>query len=211
MTSNLTRWSGPALMLGGLLWGLTYLTELVIGVTAGEATYNRAEPSASVLEWFWPALFMGAVFFLGVGLLGVWARLEGRSPILGILGALVACVAIVAASINLVLLTGVTGEPTASDGLGFAGVLGVLIGSTLLGTASLRAKVLPCWTRFVLTFLILAFIPAIIVTIPLEGVVPDYVIADLPFLVVGAVLATVGYAMLEARTSAASRPAPMTG
>ena len=36
MSSNLMRWCGPALILGGLLWVLTYLTEIVIGVTAGE-------------------------------------------------------------------------------------------------------------------------------------------------------------------------------
>ncbi len=211
MSSTLMRWGGPALILGGLLWGLTYLTELVIGVTAGEAVYDRADPSASVLEWFWPAFFMGAIFFLGVGLLGVWTRLEGRSKILGTLGALLACVAIGAASINLVLLSGITGKPTASDGLGFAGVLGILIGAMLLGIATLRVKVLPRWARFVLTFLIFAFVPAILVTIPLEGVVPDYVIADLPFPVVGAVLASVGYTMLEARTTAVGRPAPMAG
>jgi len=206
--SNVKRWGGPALILGGLLWGLTYLTEIIIGVTQGEDVYNRADPSASVLEWFWPAFFMGAVLFLGIGLLGVWARLEGRSRMFGFAGAFLASVAIVAASINLVLLAGVTGEPTAADGLGFAGVLGVLIGATLLGSATIRAKVLPRWSRFVLTFLFFAFVPAIMVTIPLEGVVPDYVIADLPFPVVGAVLASVGYAMLEGRTSNIHRPAP---
>jgi hypothetical protein len=210
MLSNLMRWGGPALIIGGLLWGLTYLTEIIIGVTRGEDVYNRADPSASVLEWFWPAFFMGAVLFLGIGLLGVWARLEGRSRMLGFAGALLACTAIAAASINLVLLTGVTGEPTAADGLGFVGVMGVLIGATFLGIASIRAKVLPRWSRFVLTFLFFAFVPAIIVTIPLEGVVPDYVIADLPFPVVGAVLALVGYAMLEGRASEIRRPAPMT-
>ena len=211
MSSNVIRWGGPALILGGLLWGLTYLTELVIGVTAGEEAYNRADPSASVLEWFWPAFFMGAIVFLGVGLLGVRARLEGRSRILGIVGALLACIAIVAASINLVLLTGITGTPTAADVLGFAGVLGILIGATLLGIATLRAGVLPRWARFALTFTAVAFFPAILATIPLEGVAPDYVIADLPFLVVGAVLAAVGYAMLPGRMSAVSRPALAAG
>ncbi len=211
MSSNLIRWGGPALILGGLLWGLTYLTELIIGFAEGEETYNRADPGASVLEWFWPAFFMGAIFFLGLGLLGIWARLEGRSPIAGTLGAALACVAMVAGSINLGLLTGVTGEPTAHDGLGFAGVIGILLGSTLMGIATIRTNVLPRWARFVLTFLVFAFIPAIIVTIPLEGVLPDYVIADLPFPVVGAVLAIVGYAMLEDRPTAVDRPAPMAG
>ena len=195
------------MMLGGLLWVLTYVVEIIIGVTAGEAAYNRADPGASLLEWLWPAFFMGAIFFLGIGLLGVWARLQGRAKILGLLGALLACVAIVAVSINLVMLTGISGEPTASDDLGFLGVIGTLGGSVLLGIATLRAKVLPRWARFTLTLLPLAFIPAIIATFPLESVLPEYVAADLPFPVVGAVLATVGYAMLAERTNEAGRTA----
>ena len=195
------------MMLGGLLWVLTYVVEIIIGVTAGEAAYNRADPGASLLEWLWPAFFMGAIFFLGIGLLGVWARLQGRAKLLGFLGALLACVAIVAVSINLVMLTGISGEPTASDDLGFLGVIGTLGGSVLLGIATLRAKVLPRWARFTLTLLPLAFIPAIIATFPLESVLPEYVAADLPFPVVGAVLATVGYAMLAERTNEAGRTA----
>lgn len=202
MKSNLIRWGGPAMMLGGLLWVLTYVVEIVIGVTLGEAVYSRPDASASLLEWLWPAFFMGAIFFLGVGLLGIHARLQGRAKIPGLLGALLACVAIVAASINLVTLSGISGEPTASDGLGFIGVLGTLGGSVLLGIATLRAKVLPRPARFTLTFLPLAFIPAIIVTIPLESIVPDYVIADLPFPVVGLVLVTIGYAVLDSRGDA---------
>ena len=207
MSLKLIRWGGPALILGGMLWVLTYVVEIILGVTAGEAAYNRAEPSASVLEWLWPASFMGAILFLGVGLLGVQARLQGRAKILGLLGALLACVAIAAVSINLVLLAGTSGEPTASDDLGFLGVVGTLGGSILLGIATLRAKVLPRWARFVLTLTPFAFIPAIIATIPLASVAPDYVIADLPFPVVGAVLATVGYAMLAERTNEADRTA----
>ena len=207
MSSKLIRWRGPAMMLGGLLWVLTYVVEIIIGVTAGEAAYNRADPSASLLEWLWPAFFMGAIFFLGIGLLGVWARVETRSKKLGTAGALLASVAIAAASINLALLTGVSGEATALDGLGFLGVIGIISGSILLGIATLRAKVLPRWSRVVLTLTPFAFVPAIIATIPLESVAPEYVIADLPFPVVGAVLATVGYAMLAERTNEAGRTA----
>ncbi len=195
------------MMLGGLLWILTYVVEIVIGVTLGAETYSQADPSASLLEWLWPVFFMGAIFFLGVGLLGVRARLEGRSKKLGIAGALLAAVAVVAASINLVLLAGVFGEATALDGLGFLGVIGVIFGAILLGIATLRARVLPRWARLVLTMTPLAFIPAIIVTIPLESVLPEYVIADLPFPVVGTVLATVGYAILKNRMNEAGRPA----
>ena len=207
MALKLIRWGGPALILGGMLWVLTYVVEIILGVTAGEAAYNRADPGASPLVWLWGASFMGAILLLGIGLLGVWARLQSRAKILGLPGALLACVAIVAASINLVLLAGTSGEPTASDDLGFLGVVGTLGGSILLGIATLRAKVLPRWARFVLTLTPFAFVPAIIATIPLASVAPDYVIADLPFPVVGLVLATVGYAMLADRASRAGRPA----
>ncbi len=210
MSSNLIRWAGPTMMLGGTLWILTYVVEIVIGVTFGEVAYNAVDPSASVIEWLWPAFFMGAIFFLGVGLLGVQARLEGRSKKLGIVGTLLASIAIGAASINLVLLAGIFDKATALDGLGFLGVLGTLGGSILLGIATLRAKVLPRWARVVLTLTPFAFIPAIIATIPLASFAPDYAIADLPFAVVGAVFATVGYAMLAERTSKAGRPVRMS-
>lgn len=205
MPSNLIRWGGPAMLLGGLLWILTYVVEIVIGVTLGPETYSQADPSASLFEWLWPVFFMGAIFFLGVGLLGVRARLEGRSKKLGIAGALLAAVAVVAASINLLLLAGVFGEATALDSFGFLGVIGVIFGAILLGIATLRARVLPRWARLVLTMTPLAFIPAIVVTIPLESVLPEYVIADLPFPVVGAGLATVGYAILKNRMNKAGR------
>jgi len=195
------------MMVGGLLWILTYCTEILIGVTLGEEVYKSVDASRSALEWLWPAFFMGAIFFLGMGLLGVRARLEGRSRKLGIAGALAASVAIAAASINLVLLLGILGKATALDGLGFAGVLAILGGATLMGIATLRAKVLPRWTRFALALTPFAFIPAIIATIPLESVAPDYVIADLPFPVVGAVLAGVGYGMLMNMPSESARPA----
>lgn len=208
MASNLIRWGGPALMLGGLLWVLTYLVEIIFGMTAGEAAYMRADVSASILVWLWGVLFMSALFFLGVGLLGVRARLEGRSKVLGVVGALLACVAIFAASINLVTLMGIFGEATANDGLGFLGVIGTLGGSLILGIAALRAKVLPRWARFVLMLTPFAFVPAIIVTIPLASVAPEYVVADFPFPVVGIVLATVGYALYDEKRDPLSKPRP---
>jgi hypothetical protein len=150
MSSKLIRWGGPAIMLGGLLWIFTYVTEIAVGLMLGLETYLQPDASASLLEWLWPVFFMGALFFLGVGLLGVRVRLEGRSKKLGIAGAILAFVAVGAASINLVLLAGVFGEPLAHDDIGFLGVIGVMLGSVLMGVAALRAKVLPHWTLFTL-------------------------------------------------------------
>ncbi|CAN5869663.1 hypothetical protein BH23ACT11_BH23ACT11_13380 [soil metagenome] len=210
MSSKLIRWGGPAMMLGGLLWILTYLTEIAVGLTLGLETYLQADPSAALLVWLWPVFFMGGIFCLGVGLLGVRARLEGRSKKLGIAGTILASVAIAAASVNLVLLSGVFGEPTARDEIGFLGVIGIMLGSVLMGVAAVRAKVFQRWARVALALTPLAFVPAIIATIPLESIVPEYVIADLPFPVVGAVLATVGYAMIVDKPAEARDPAQTT-
>lgn len=166
--------------------------EILIGVLLGEATYASPDVSSSWLVWLWPATFMAAIFCLATGLLGVAAQIGRRGRVLAVLGGLVAFVALAASSVNIVRLTGVVGEPTASDGLGFLGVIGVLGGSVLLGAATLRGKVLRRSARLTLVLLPLAFVPAIIATIPLEAVAPDYVVADLPFPVVGLVLATVG-------------------
>lgn len=188
----LAHHAGPALVVGGLLWVATYVVEILIGVLLGEATYASPDTSSSWLVWLWPATFMAAIFCLATGLLGVAAQIGRRGRVLAVLGGLVAFVALAASSVNIVRLTGVVAEPTASDSLGFLGVIGVLGGSVLLGAATLRGKVLRRRARLTLVLLPLAFVPAIIATIPLEAVAPDYVVADLPFPIVGLVLATVG-------------------
>jgi hypothetical protein len=184
--------AGDGLLVGGLFWVATYVVEILIGTTLGEATYNAPENSSSWLVWLWPATFFAATFCLAAGVVGVAVQVGRRGRALAVIGGLVAFVALAASLANLVKLTGVVGEPTASDGLGFLGVVGVLLGSVLVGAATLRGKVLRRGAGLTLALLPLAFVPAIIATIPLGSVVPDYVVADLPFPVVGLVLAAVG-------------------
>ncbi|MCA1784043.1 MAG: hypothetical protein ABR500_01660 [Dermatophilaceae bacterium] len=188
----LAHHAGATLLIGGLLWVAAYIVEILIGVFLGEATYAAADPSSSWLVWLWPATFMGAIFFLATGLLGVAAQIGRRGRVLAVLGAVLALVALGASLVNLVRLTGVAGEPTASDSLGFLGVIGVMGGSVLLGSGALRGKVLRRRAALTLALLPLAFVPAILATIPLETIAPDYVVADLPFPFVGLALATVG-------------------
>lgn len=195
----LAHHAGSTLLVGGLLWVATYVVEILIGVVLGETAYSSPELSSSWLVWLWPATFMGAIFLLATGLLGVAAQVGRRGGVLAVLGGVLALVALGASLVNLVRLTGVAGEPTASDDLGFLGVIGVLGGSVLLGIAALRSEVLRRRTALTLALLPLAFIPAIIATIPLEAVAPDYVVADLPFPFVGLTLATVGITLRRAR------------
>lgn len=53
-----------------------------------------------------------------------------------------------------------------------------------------------------------AFIPAIMVTIPLASIAPEYVVADFPFPVVGVVLAVVGYALYNEKREPLVEPRP---
>ncbi|QIK75430.1 hypothetical protein [Nocardioides piscis] len=191
--------SGPLLVAGGLSWVATYVVEVLIGVTLGEEVHASPELSSSVLVWLWPATFMAAIFFLGAGLLGVGMQVGRRARVLAASGGLLALVACGASLVNLVKLTGVVGEMDASDRLGFLGVIGVLGGSVVLGVAAIRGRALSPNVRLTLALLPLSFVPAIIATIPLEGVAPDYVVADLPFPVVGLVLAVVGLALSRQR------------
>lgn len=197
LSQTLAHHAGTGLLVGGLLWLTTYVVEILIGVRLGEAAYADPEISSSWLVWSWPATFVAATLFLATGLLGVAAQIGPRGRLLAGLGALLALVAFGASAVNLVGLFGVVGDPAASDDLGFLGVIGVLGGSVILGAAAGRAQVLPRRVRLTLTLLPLAFVPAILATIPLEKVAPDYVVADLPFPVVGLVLAAVGVALLR--------------
>jgi hypothetical protein len=207
----LAHHAGSSLLIGGLLWVATYIVEILIGAFLGEATYASPEVSTSWLVWLWPATFMGAIFFLAIGLLGVAVQIGRRGRVLAVLGGVLALVALGASLVNLVRLTGVTGEPTASDDLGFLGVIGVLGGSVLLGTGALRGKVLRRRAALTLALLPLAFVPAILATIPLESVTPDYVVADLPFPIVGLVLAAVGITLHRDRAYSPATPATSTG
>jgi hypothetical protein len=192
--------AGVLLVVGGLLWVTTYVVEILIGVLLGEATYVAADPSSSWLVWLWPATFMAAVLGLAAGVIGVACRVGRRGRVVAVLGAALAVVALTAAAVNLVRLTGVTGEVTASDDLGFLGVVGVLGGSILVGAAGLRGRAVPRRAGWTLALLPLAFVPAILATFPLASVAPEYVVADLPFPVVGLVLAAVGVALHRVRT-----------
>ena len=202
MKSNLIGWGVTAMMLGGLLWILAYGIGAIVGVTTGELPND---PGASAFAWLGAASFSGAIFFVGFGLAGLYAHLERHSKKLAVAGLVLSCVAIITAAINLVLMTGILGDARILNSLGGVGVLSILGGTTLLAIAALRAKVLPRWTRVALLFVGVLTFPVLLATIPLESVLPPYVIADLPFAIVGVALIAVGYTMLTDRGSEPGR------
>jgi hypothetical protein len=92
--------------------------------------------------------------------------------------------------------------------LGGLAVVTNLAAATLLGIATLRTRAL---SRAIgVTFLTVGLItfPCILLTIPLEAVLPPYVVGDLPFPVWGVVFAALGGMILRSAAQPAMHETP---
>ena len=193
MSSPFVRWGGPAAMLGGALWFLSYTLQILVGVTGGESLgYENPSAVSRAGELF----FHGGFVFLGLALLAIHGRLGGRSKWLGRAGAVFACLAIAIGVINPVLRL---------QEAGFLGVLGVVLGGLLLGIAARRVGALPGRASLLLLLVGIGFFPLIILTIPLESVLPSYAAADFPFAIAGALWVAAGVMTRAGGTSEAER------
>jgi hypothetical protein len=192
-SSPLVRWGGFTLILGGLLWIVSYGAGLVNGKTIDPLIQNL-----SPLEWIGGIAFSGALLFLGIGLAALSARLQERAKRLALVGMLLAFIPITAGLINLVLLTGIFKGIRVLVLLAGIGVVSTFASATLLGIATLRTKALPRWTALILLVTGLVTFPVILLTIPLSAVVPDSIIGDLPFALSAALFLVVGSQVLRA-------------
>lgn len=197
-SSNMQRWGGPAAMLGGLLWVLSYGLEVLVGATTGEQLGEYANRSR--LNLVHVLMVHAALVFLGLGLVGLRARLGGRSKGLSTAGLLLACLAIAMGVVNPVVRNGL---------LAFLGILGVVGGSLLLGLATRRAGTLPRRARALPLLVGILFFPLIVLTIPLEAILPPDVAANFPFAIAGALWVATGYAMLAGGPAETGQPAPV--
>ena len=143
------RWSGLAAMLGGVLWmvlvPLAGMTESrkVLGLTEG--AYSRMNTASMVL-------------LIG-GLVGLHARQQSRSGRLGLAGFVMSFVALTLMFVGNVIewwisdlaFDTIEGEfkPGAHAGWGsfLLGLVLLSVGLVLLGIATIRAKLLPRWSR----------------------------------------------------------------
>lgn len=189
------RFAGHALVAGGCMWVIMYALELVIGPLGP----GGMDPAASSLEWLAAVLFGGATLSVGLGLIGLRESLAGRSRKLGIAACVPVVFAMCCAAVNLVLLAGVVGEARVIGALGGLGVVGALLGATMMAAATIRAGVLSAWARAMLLAAGVVTFPVILLTIPLEAVLPPHAIGDLPFPVVGLAFAAVGLSVVSSR------------
>lgn len=199
------RFAGPALVAGGFMWVVMYALELAIGPPGP----GGMDPTASSLEWLAAVLFGGAMLSVGLGLIGLRDGLAGRSRKLGIAACVPVVFAMCCAAVNLVLLAGVIGEARVIGALGGLGAVSTLLGATLMAAATIRAGVLTAWARATLLAAGIVTFPVILLTIPLEAVLPPHAIGDLPFPVAGLAFVAVGLSVaLSRRRNIPAEPGP---
>ena len=141
----LKRLAAPALIVGGLLWVATAIASIIVGMVTGKVTpFPDAHSPAIVYIGMW--LFPLAILPLSIGLLGLFARLEGRARGLGITGVVLTGMGAILGIGALIVLSTIFGTSNLLDGLlGGFGSFATIIGSGFLGWAALRARTLPRW------------------------------------------------------------------
>ena len=139
MSSNVVKYGGISALIAGVLYVMVALVSLV----APQATVF-----VSVTDYLIEALFVGALLGTLGALVGLHTAHHGRSGWLGTVGAVttVGGYTLLAVAAAATLLAG----REALDAVFPLGVLAVLAGSILLGSAVLRARVLAWWCGILL-------------------------------------------------------------
>lgn len=195
-SQQLKRLAGPALTVGGLFWITIFMIIVIIGVQTGklEATLDARTPAlARIGIWFLPL----SVLPLGVGLLGVFSRLEGHARGLGVTGVVFASLGMALGISDLVVLSDIFGSSVSlSSRLGGGAVFATAIGTGFLGWAALRACLLPRWMAWTLILIGIVTIPILFAT-PLP-IGPNWATDFLAFLVSGIAYTVVGATLVVA-------------
>jgi hypothetical protein len=185
------RRASAGLALGGALLLIMYALQIVYGLEHGRL-YTPDDVTASPMARLGLALLTLALLAVALGLFTLGRSLRGRAPILAVISMALASVAFALMPINLAFLSGLLGPPRHLPRL-MLPVLTNLAATVLLSVAALRSRALPAGPGYALLAAGVITFPFILLTIPLEAVVPDYLIADLPFAAWGATLLVVGW------------------
>ncbi len=201
-----SRLVGPVLALGGLLWIIIYIVTVIVGVSTGQ--FEPQSPGAHwpliinllvvlVGKWFLPL----STLIVGIGLLRLFARLEGHARVLGITCIVLTSIALILSTGNVIVLTGIFGSIGRNlifpnNLLGGPAVFVISIGTGFMGGALLRAHVLPHWMAWVLIGIGIVTIPILLATPLPTSIAPDWATDTFAFLVSGIGYTAVGVRML---------------
>jgi hypothetical protein len=196
-SQQLKRLMGPALTVGGLLWIILYIVIVIIGLETGQLTPPLNAHSPSLVRigiWLLPLSLLP----LSVGLLGVFARLDGRARGLGITGVVFTSIGIVLVVIDLIVLSGIFGySDFLNSKVGGSGAFSMIIATGFLGFATLRARALPRWMAWTLLIIGIVTIPILFAT-PLP-IGPNWATDFVAFLLSGIAYVVVGMSLIAAR------------
>ena len=127
--AKLTKWSGIATMLGGVLWGMIWYMRLFVDLSGRAARrFHEGE-----YEWL---LSIPCILFMA-GLFAFHARQANRTGQSGKAGFVLSLVALALMAVGVVF----------ESGLLLLGVFALILGLTAFGVATIRAKVWPRWSR----------------------------------------------------------------
>ena len=175
-SSALIRLGGLAAMVGGLMWV----------VKGGAILLTGQQP---------PVVFEAALPLFAVGLLGLYARLDGRGGTLGKAGVLVAYTALASAAIVLM-------RPLAPF-YAVAG-FGPFLGLVLVGSATLQARVFPSpWSALPLAMGLGG--PLLILAGGGLALISERLL-EIPIVLVGLAWMLLGYAVLVVKGATVQAP-----
>ena len=188
-TPRAARLLGPAFTIGGLLWIADFVQIVVYGLISGtlvDAPDHVLPPALRIGL----RLFVLSVVILGLGLAGLFLRVQRRSKKLTIAALPFTIIALALGTANLVLLSGVLGAPSFNDTFMGLSVFSTSIATLLMGIGALRSGVLPRWASLALVFVGVTTIPILFGTPLPFG--PDWATDHLAFLTSGIAFAAVG-------------------
>lgn len=200
MSKKLTNAIGPAFAAGGLLWIAHYAIWIAVGLSTGESPVwgtTAGDAAIDPVGYLDLASFCGAILCFAAGLFGLGATLRGRSKVPRGIGLFFAALA------GLMAAGGLVGQvlnlgPVVGLLMG-NGVMAVLLGTTLLAAAALRAGGLPRATAPMLLANGLLTFPLIVGITAILPALPGYAVDELPFAVSGLAWIGVGLSLLFAR------------
>ncbi|WP_375771708.1 hypothetical protein NR798_12665 [Archangium gephyra] len=199
-------WEGPAALVGGLLWLVSYGADLAFGLQTG---HEPTDASASGLAALSATTFSLGLACLGFTMVRLGARLRAHSPWAGTAGLLLGAVVLASGIISAIALSGLLGSLRNLKVAVVPGVLSYFGGTTLLGATGLRAPAASHRTAACL--LAAGFLTPVLVaatTLPLPPGLPSYVVANLPFALAGATWLAIGTSLRRDPAGLLSLPSP---
>ena len=161
LSSNWIRWGALGALLAGIAWLASGLFSLVTGQGAAELQGPYAELGTFFSYYLLEILFSIALAGMLAGLVGLHARQApnyGRLGTAGFFAAFVGVFFLLASTLATMLastLATILAGREVLDWLFILGFVGTLVGFVLLGTATLRARVLPRWRGILLLVAVL--------------------------------------------------------